>query len=530
MHIRIIILIIILSMGKLSHAQLYFNERNAHHAYSSVLSNVIPKDGKYYCSGYATDSINPTLVLGIKYAIYNSLGQKERDTILQLPDRNIYTDLNNMVAAPDGGWVLAGTAYETTGSGIIHLLLIKIDSLGREVWHREYDKPFCTSAGTWFRLMDYRPVENNQHLLLGRIKCATNSGWILLKLDSNLDIIWQKQYNHAVYDNIGWKILPEQDGYVIAGGQNNTNTNQKNFVAQAKLWKLDTAGNVLWTYESTPSKLTNWARDVVGTADGGYVYCGQGDGHEYPYANPQQAGLEWNGWVEKIDANRNVVWNKSFGTVRSNREFNEQRKIVIETSGDLTLAGTLAGGYGVADSQAKAWVSLIRFDKDGGLKWFRKYLWRGDTGANYKYRPVIYDMKKSDDGGYVMCGEFSDETAPQISPVQQGWLLKVDSNGCSGPGDPQCWPVGIHETEAPQVQYRVYPNPVGDVLYISGTAMQENKVSVTVYDALGRQVSEYALPASGNGNINVSNWAPGLYLYRISSGSKLLQQGRVVKP
>ncbi len=526
MHIRIIILIIILSMGKLSHAQLYFNERNAHHAYASVLSNVAPKDGKYYCAGYAMDSINPTLILGIKYAIYNSLGQKERDTILQLPDRNIFTDLNNMVAAPDGGWVLAGTAYETTGSGIIRLLLLKIDSLGREAWHREYDKPFCTSASKWFGLFDYKPIEHNQHLLLGRIKCATNAGWVLLKLDSNLDVIWQKQYNHAVYDNIGWKILPEADGYVIAGGQDNTNTNQKNFVAQAKLWKLDTAGNVLWTYESTPSKLTNWARDVVRTADGGYVYCGQGDGKEVPDANPQSAEMEWKGWVEKIDVNRQVVWNKSTSTLYTNMDYNEWRVLRILPSGDLMLAGGISGGMQQPDTLDRLYGGLMKLSDDGNIKWARKYVApNSDTGFIYR----VYDMKTVADGGYIVCGEATDILFPQTPPTQQGWLLKVDSNGCSGPGDPQCWPVGIHETEAPQVKYRVYPNPVGDVLYISGTATQENKVSVTVYDALGRQVSEYALPASGKGNINVSNWAPGLYLYRISAGSRLLQQGRVVK-
>ncbi|MBS1783079.1 MAG: hypothetical protein JSS78_08430 [Bacteroidetes bacterium] len=51
---------------------------------------------------------------------------------------------------------------------------------------------------------------------------------------------------------------------------------------------------------------------------------------------------------------------------------------------------------------------------------------------------LLYDAQQTDDGGFILCGEATERCSGFTPPSQRGWLVKVDSNGCLGPGEPQC--------------------------------------------------------------------------------------------
>jgi hypothetical protein len=102
------------------------------------------------------------------------------------------------------------------------------------------------------------------------------------------------------------------------------------------LMKTDTAGNVQWTWLSDPSKKTFEAKDVIRTQDGGYVYCGSGDGYEILGANGTWSIPRFRGWVEKLDSNRNVVWSRAFNDFYDGTEF---KKVIEAPDGRLFLFG-----------------------------------------------------------------------------------------------------------------------------------------------------------------------------------------------
>src|SRR5690606_2140817 len=137
-------------------------------------------------------------------------------------------------------------------------------------------------------------------------------------------------------NDAGWKLLIEPDGYLIAGGRNDISQKSKNFSFRAMLLKTDTAGNELWTWLSDPSKKIFEAKDVIRTQDGGYVYCGTGDGYEIMGANGQYSIPAFRAWVEKLDSGRNVVWSKAFGQYYYETEF---KKIIEAPDGRLFLFG-----------------------------------------------------------------------------------------------------------------------------------------------------------------------------------------------
>jgi hypothetical protein len=69
-----------------------------------------------------------------------------------------------------------------------------------------------------------------------------------------------------------------------------------------------------------------------------------------------------------------------------------------------------------------------------------------------------------------------------ISPLQQTWLLKVDSNGCFGAGG--CNPnlsTGIQEiSNENELILNIYPNPFTNNVTISYTLFNSNKTSVEI--------------------------------------------------
>ncbi|HRO43228.1 MAG TPA: T9SS type A sorting domain-containing protein [Flavipsychrobacter sp.] len=527
-----LLLILLLCMGMFSsHAQQFFYKRDALHSFASVITSVVPFNSKYFSTGVCFDSINyigngqAYFIGGIKFAVFDESGNKLRDTVYQKPYRGIAAWSNNLHLMQDKTFLLATEIGDT--NNVLKTLLVKIDTTGEVFWEKEIDKPFCTANNDyWIKVVDFRVVEGGNFLMLSRISCkpspnaATQVDLLLSKFDSALNILWHKQYGSNSLDEGGWKIYPEVNGYLIAAGRHNLRHVSKNFSFRALLMKIDTNGVEQWTWLSDPSKKTFEAKDVIRTKDGGYVYCGQGDGNEYLSANGQQGYMEFKGWVEKLDSNRNVVWSMTTNNVYSNWESNEQRVLKELKNGDIVVAGSLWDQYSSADTELHHFGAITRIDPLGNIIWQRKYRMPNDT-LTY----LIYDMKLTDDGGFVFCGEATDKYYPYNAPSQRGWIVKVDSNGCLGPGDPQCWPVSV-PTQSIKTSVVVYPNPVKDYWYIRNT--EENQLSITITDLAGRVLSSFQ---SSNATVrwDMSNYAPGIYLYRVADGKGAVLQGKFVK-
>ena len=125
----------------------------------------------------------------------------------------------------------------------------------------------------------------------------------------------------------------------------------------------------------------------------------------------------------------------------------------------------------------------------------------------------------------MMVGEAVDECFGAVAPIQRGWLVKVDSNGCLGPGDPQCWPTDVPHTPVNKT-VSVYPNPVHSNWYISNN--EGKKLKITITDITGRTILQKQA-SSTHIQTDLSHYPPGMYLYRITSNGGILLQGKLLK-
>ena len=507
-------------IAKLSRAQQHFNVRNAMHSHASVITGVVEKDNKYYCSVAANDSINLNNKVGNRFLVFDQVGNKVIDSLYQLPDRYIGC-WNTSFQPVSGGFILAALSADTSAN---YAIIIKYDSIGGVIMTKEIPKHFCTSH--YYSLVtDFRQLEDKQWLMLSRIACKPVGGSLhhdieLTKLDDSFNVIWHKQIGDPAMDDAGWKLLIEPDGYLIAGGRNNIGQYQKNFTCQALLYKTDTAGNYKWHWLSDPSKKTFEAKDVIRTQDGGYIYCGAGDGYEVLSGDQSYSILDFRGWVEKLDFNRNSVWRKAFNDVYETTEF---KRVIEDDQGRINLFGNKferdSLGNNVWDLHTRGWFLML--DANGDSLRERVYHNVNSCFDNNS----IFDAEQTSDGGFIMVGEATDKCMGAIGPIQRGWIVKVDSNGCLGPGDPQCWPAAVPRSPTAH-QVTVYPNPVKEAWYINNK--ERKLLTIMIYDITGRIIVRRE-SAAAHTEINLSSYPSGIYLYKISGTEGIYLQGKILK-
>jgi len=226
----------------------------------------------------------------------------------------------------DGGYVATGWStarFDAQGMQELTVLVAKLDSGGEVIWQEQYSNfdAFGENIGG-ARADAVALTPDGGYLVAGGWANRGNPGgsdYLLLKLDPNGDIQWQKAYDGGVRCYYSWlgytcvrlggfvySVRPSPDGgYLLSGfGWAVIGDPVVLIALEAWLGKVDANGNVLWhntyfpTYGPTGLPLaTNTFYDVGATADGGVVAIASTTVYE-----TQEEHL----YVVKADANGNV--------------------------------------------------------------------------------------------------------------------------------------------------------------------------------------------------------------------------------
>jgi hypothetical protein len=133
-------------------------------------------------------------------------------------------------------------------------------------------------------------------------------------------------------------------------------------------------------------------------------------------------------------------------------------------------------------------------------------------------------------GGYVMGGQTIYGNEPS-GPIQRGWLLRVDEEGCLVPG---CHLVSTEEeAAAPALSLHLYPNPAQEYLYVllrdAGIARRQD-AALQLLDLQGRILQSH--PAGRIDEVTsilpVQALPAGAYVLRYVADGQVLAAERVV--
>jgi len=167
----------------------------------------------------------------------------------------------------DGGFIFTGsTTIDSLGGGnyIQKLFLAKTDSLGNLDWIQTYfdgivDLPYIDWCGGFC----VKQTMDNGYIAGGR--CTWPNGdqnVYIVKTDSIGNVIWSNNYGAGT----AFAVKQTNDGgYIVGCGGYQTVTHL--------VYKLDSYGNVLWTWDGQGSNL-DFVYDIQQTADGGYIASG----------------------------------------------------------------------------------------------------------------------------------------------------------------------------------------------------------------------------------------------------------------
>jgi hypothetical protein len=151
---------------------------------------------------------------------------------------------------------------------------------------------------------------------------------------------------------------------------------------------------------------------------------------------------------------------------------------------------------------------LLKLNNFGDSLWFRYY-----HNSSPFDESQLNDIIFTDDGGFVIAGQFYNS-----SVGYKAWIAQLDSLGCDTPG---CHTAGTQELQITNTELQIYPNPTSHYLTLQtkdNNPLPQGKLQII--NMQGALQMEQAIPKHQSQlQLNLSHLPAGLYLGRIVSSS-----------
>jgi hypothetical protein len=325
---------------------------------------------------------------------------------------------------------------------------------------------------------------------------------VIRVVDTNGVLYQTKTYlSDCKYRNINGANTTKNKGCLVSlGGTYGT------WDTETRVLKLDSNLNLVW---SKQINLTSSAEPEI-----------LNDNDHFYYMNSTKIDSTWNfsyNWERpcliKMDTNGTVVWQKNYGVKQQTIGTTGLKKCM---NGDFIIVGTRR----TSPNELKGFI--IRTDSIGNQKWWKEYRPNTTPILDTLAENYLYDIMELPNGDIAAVGWAGQST---ISPLQQTWLLKVDSNGCFGAGNcPPNITTGVNElSNTESINITAYPNPFKDELNINYSILDfEGVAQLQLIElATGRIINSIELTESfGSKQFNTEVLANGIYLLSLKQNNK----------
>lgn len=234
---------------------------------------------------------------------------------------------------------------------------------------------------------------------------------------------WARQYGGNNVD-IPFSIKYTTDGGSIVAGYTDSKDGDISPQPNREYWdlwvvKLDRCGAIQWERSFGGSNYES-ARDVVQTADGGYIIAGETNstdgGVVAGYGSTKDI------WILKLSATGNLLWQKRYGG--SGLDIANHIHLLNDGSFYLLASsssnnGNITGNHGTAGYTDGV---LMKLDAAGNIQWSRCF--GGSKNEELLDMEII--------NGRTYLAGYANSTDGDIPPQQKNydvWLLALDANG-----------------------------------------------------------------------------------------------------
>lgn len=272
--------------------------------------------------------------------------QQYLDTISEMR-----TQFWNCNTTSDNGFV--GIGYHSIEPYNGDILLVKTDSLGTELWRKEYGLASNNIE------MGYSVAQTpDLGYLIGYyhyVSAQDDTGDpVVMKVDSVGNPEWELNLGGPFRDFFT-QVCIGNDGNYIAGTSLSDSTSGTSHYSRIKIYKISPEGNILWNKYYCQTELDNKLYAIYPDHDGGYIATGKRRNLTHPG--------NWNrsyGWLLKVDENGDSVWYREYRYyISSGNTFNDLYDIALSPDKGYVIAGS---AWNISDP-LRAWI--IKVDSMG---------------------------------------------------------------------------------------------------------------------------------------------------------------------
>jgi hypothetical protein len=489
---------------------------------NTILTSLEVTDSCYYVTGIARDSLN--CGLGALFVKFDTTGNSLFYKILYdslYPYRTWNPSLRTCL---DGTLAVASHHSDSlgyTGGGL------KYTTSGNLIYGKFYPNPYL--SGILTRTDDMRITNDSGYIVVNSASDTQGISDIsILKLDKQGQKEWHITRGVTNYvEHTPCVSATNNNHYIIGYQQDNLSGVQMNYTVRSKLEKLDALGNAVWTYQSPSNEQIHGVNDLIQSKDGGLVVA-SAFGYERLNGTGTFANYLHDSYVYKLDSAQNFLW----GTIlRSPIEDAASFQKVIELEDSTLVAfGTISRTYPAQNpTHYIIHGRIVKLSPQGDSIWSRDYEYLSTANASH----TVYDAERTHDGGFLICGEANGVDTIPSNPVifQQGWLIKLDEEGCLVPGCHIITSV-LPIAEGPSISLSLYPNPTVDYLNVHyyNQTTKEN-LTFSVVDMQGRVLSSFETYDQSDKTyiVPVSDLVVGMYVLEVRQEGVVIGSEQFVK-
>jgi hypothetical protein len=334
----------------------------------------------------------------------------------------------------EDGYLMTGIVKR---DGADELLLVKLDFEGNIIWEKEYGG---SKGDAGIRLL--LTTDGNYFLVGGT---ASSDGdiendpyvnglwdyWIL-KIDLNGDIIWSKIYGGMANDTMWDAVLTSDGGLILTGWVESSDGDITVHYGWYDIWilKLNSQGEKVWDYTiGTPS--FDFAGGIIETSDKGFLVTSSSEGYSGGNIDCDAINEYSEATIFKLDSLSNFQWQQCYGGTS-----HESVTDLIEISDGYILTcitysgdGDVTGGGYHPGTSGGANSSDIWILK---LDFFGNIIWQKCYGGSGDDTPD--KIFKTDDNNYLIFGNTSSHDGDVIGNHSNGgyndiWIFKINDSG-----------------------------------------------------------------------------------------------------
>lgn len=476
------------------HGQNGFSKSYSLNNNSTVTTDAYYLNGFIYANGQITDTniTNEDVNILLKLDMNGNLV----DTIFKRIGNNYIYSIKRMIELAPNGFITIGNYID---GSIGRLNVYRGDTL----WNYFL---FPDTPSTTFAFKDIiKHTDNCYYILCLQQDPSFEVNIVLLKLDSNFNKIWRRQYGNVSITELSTCMIELNDNRILIGSCKSNVLNLSGFENQifpTYFLKVDTSGTLVqqWT---NPDINSFYPGQVLQLATGDYMYCGKyigyHDGVGYAFSK---------NYVCRRTPTFGLVWEKNLSNMSSNIvslediTYFDNKIFTVGTEADTVLGDN----YGV----------LYCLDLNGNIMYKRYFDVPEPLSAiswnEYKY---LYSVNVVNDSTLIMGGQIIASTPPG-NPNQYGWIIKANIYGCLVDTGSFHY-LNINNVNQDSTNVLLYPNPAYNEIHlkvsddliglqflmhsINGKRIQEGTIetSLTIFDISNLSSGTYNISIMGNG-------------------------------